>query len=96
MRLTTYTPNKLFDQMKKEFNLWNYAHIADFLEMDHSNISNIKNHKCEFTARTLLRVHEATGWSVAYIRDLLGDTSEEFFEPSKEGKWKREPVKSAA
>lgn len=77
--MTNYTPNKLFDEIRREFKLKSYADLGDFLKLDHSSISNLKNHKSDFTPRTLLRVHEATGWAVAYIRDLLGDTSEEFF-----------------
>lgn len=82
-----YTPNRLFDMVRQEFKLQSFVHVADFLGMDSALVSRLRHHKADVTSSTVLRVHEATGWSVAYIRDLLGDTSEEFFESSKKGKW---------
>lgn len=82
-----YRPNYLFDEICREFKLKSKKELAEFLQLSVTKVIAIANHRAPLGAIHVLHIHEATTWSVAYIRDLAGDKSELFYRPPKDFKW---------
>lgn len=86
-----YTPWALHKELCTLFETVLDGQVAFELGIDHAQYSRILAHIGRVQAPLILRVHEVTGWGVAYIRDLLGDKSEEPFKPPigkpKEWRW---------
>lgn len=85
-----YAPIRLMLTIMQEFKLPTKRDLAAFLELDESTVSRVVSHQTVLNANHVLRIHEATGWAVAYIRDLAGDTSEEYFRSAKNFTWSSE------
>jgi plasmid maintenance system antidote protein VapI len=67
----------LLDIIKDEFDLKNDRELAEFLEIQPSMISKIRNGKMGVTPNMLLIIHDATDWSIAKIRGYLPGSSVE-------------------
>jgi plasmid maintenance system antidote protein VapI len=65
----------LLDIIKDDFDLKNDRELAEFLEIQPSMISKIRNGKMGVTPNLLLIIHDATDWSIAKIRGYLPGSS---------------------
>jgi plasmid maintenance system antidote protein VapI len=63
--------NKLLDTIKREMELPNDAHLARLLGVPASAISKIRYGTSAVTAEFILKVYDATQWSIEDIRSLL-------------------------
>jgi plasmid maintenance system antidote protein VapI len=63
--------NKLLDTIKRELDIHNDAHLARLLKAPPSAISKIRYGTSTITAEFILKVYDATGWSIEDIRSLL-------------------------
>ena len=68
----TYSPENLLAAIAKDLKLKNDAQIAKALDLYAPLISKIRNRHITVTPYVLLRVVEATGWTVAEARQKLG------------------------
>lgn len=69
--------NDLLDIIKDEFRLRSDKELADFLEVQPSMVSKLRNGKTPFTAYQILLIHDATDWSIQKIRGYLPGSSVE-------------------
>jgi plasmid maintenance system antidote protein VapI len=67
--------NDLLDIIKDEFSLKNDRELAEFLEVQPSMVSKLRNGKTPFTAHQILLIHDATDWSIQKIRGYLPGSS---------------------
>jgi plasmid maintenance system antidote protein VapI len=67
--------NDLLDIIKDEFRLKNDRELAEFLEVQPSMVSKLRNGKTPFTAHQILLIHDATDWSIQKIRGYLPGSS---------------------
>jgi plasmid maintenance system antidote protein VapI len=67
--------NDLLDIIKDEFCLKNDRELAEFLEVQPSMVSKLRNGKTPFTAHQILLIHDATDWSIQKIRGYLPGSS---------------------
>jgi plasmid maintenance system antidote protein VapI len=67
--------NELLDIIKDEFRLKNDRELAQFLEVQPSMVSKLRNGKTPFTAHQILLIHDATDWSIQKIRGYLPGSS---------------------
>lgn len=65
----------LLDIIKDDFDLKNDRELAEFLEIQPSMISKIRNGKMGVTPNLLLIIHDATDWSIQKIRGYLPGSS---------------------
>lgn len=65
----------LLDILKDDFDLRNDRELAQFLEIQPSMISKIRNGKMGITPNMLLIIHDATDWSIQKIRGYLPGSS---------------------
>lgn len=65
----------LLDILKDDFDLKNDRELAEFLEIQPSMISKIRNGRMKVTPNMLLIIHDATDWSIAKIRGYLPGSS---------------------
>ena len=65
----------LLDILKDDFYLKNDRELAEFLEIQPSMISKIRNGRMKVTPNMLLIIHDATDWSIAKIRGYLPGSS---------------------
>jgi plasmid maintenance system antidote protein VapI len=65
----------LLDILKDDFDLKNDRELAEFLEIQPSMISKIRNGKMGVTPNMLLIIHDATDWSIQKIRGYLPGSS---------------------
>ena len=65
----------LLDIIKDDFDLKNDRELAEFLEIQPSMISKIRNGKMGVTPNMLLIIHDATDWSIQKIRGYLFGSS---------------------
>lgn len=65
----------LLDIIKDDFDLKNDRELAEFLEIQPSMISKIRNGKMGVTPNMLLIIHDATDWSIQKIRGYLPGSS---------------------
>ena len=63
--------NKLLDTIKRELELPNDAYLARLLKVPPSAISKIRYGTSTITAEFILKVYDATRWSIEDIRSLL-------------------------
>jgi len=78
-----YKIGALIEELNKHFNVVSLASLARKLELTPQKMGVVARGVQPISAYYLLRIHEATGWNVAYIRHILGDESELPFEPPK-------------
>ena len=64
-------PYKLYDEIKKDFNLKSDAALARFLNMSMPNISKVRSGHLNLGANSILNIYDKTGWSIEKIRGLL-------------------------
>ena len=65
----------LLDILKDDFDLKNDRELAEFLEIQPSMISKIRNGRMKVTPNMLLIIHDATDWSIQKIRGYLPGSS---------------------
>ena len=65
----------LLDIIKDEFELKTDRDLANFLDIQPSMLSKIRNGKVGVTPNLLLIIHDATDWSIAKIRGYLPGSS---------------------
>lgn len=65
----------LLDILKDDFDLKNDRELAEFLEIQPSMISKIRNGRMGVTPNMLLIIHDATDWSIQKIRGYLPGSS---------------------
>lgn len=78
LKSETYTPDKLLDVVIARLGLKNDAALCQALQMSPVSISNLRNRRIPAGAALLVRLHEATNMSVKELRQLMGDTRENF------------------
>ena len=65
----------LLDIIKDEFNLKNDRALAEFLDIQPSMVSKVRNGNTPVTAHMILIIYDATDWSIAKIRGYLPGSS---------------------
>jgi len=65
----------LLNQIKKEFNIPTDAHLARFLQVTAPSISKQRYGVNPVTSDFILKVYDATGWSIEKIRSLIPDAN---------------------
>ena len=76
-----YTPGRMLLHLHEHTGQVTRVGLARYLHMDPHTLRNIEQSAIAVSAKHLLRIHETTGLSVAYLRELLGDVSESPYEP---------------
>lgn len=76
-----YTPERLTAYLKGHFKVKSRLQLSKALYASPETIKHIEEKRLPLSCKHMLRIHEASGISVAYLRDLLGDTSDEPYEP---------------
>jgi hypothetical protein len=76
-----YTPLRLITALHEHFDVWTAAGLARVMYVERQQLNDIKRGVVPVNYKYLLRIHETSGLSVAYLRDLLGDKSDEPYEP---------------
>lgn len=64
-------PFLLVDTLRKELNLKTDARVAKLLKLPPSTISKWRHGTIDVSGDMILRVYDATGWSIERIRELL-------------------------
>lgn len=67
----TYSPRLFLNKTARHLKVENDSQLAKALELSHPSISKIRNQHAPITAHILLRVIEATGWTVAEARAAM-------------------------
>lgn len=71
---TTFdAPNqsKLLNKILEEHNLKNDAALARFLQVNPPVISKLRHKSMSLSHFQIVRICEATGWSIPYVREVL-------------------------
>lgn len=68
-----YDPNKLLDAVSEKLQVRNDARLSKALDVAPPVISKIRHFKLPVGASMLIKMHEATGYSIRELRDLMGD-----------------------
>ena len=68
-----YDSSLLFDALKNRFRLNSDAELADFLEVDRSLISHIRNRQQLLSPGLLIRMQDITGIDLKELRAFMGD-----------------------
>jgi hypothetical protein len=74
-----YSPEKMIEEVQKAVGCFTLTALSEVVEIHYNTLLKITNHKIPVTETHLLRFHEASGLSVAYLRDLMGDDSEDIY-----------------
>lgn len=69
----TYDPNNLLDSVLKKMDLRNDAAMSRLLNVAAPIISKVRRRHIPIGGALLIRMHEATGLSIAELRKLMGD-----------------------
>jgi len=85
-----YDPNHLLDAMLQRLQLKNDAALSRALEVAPPVISKIRHRRLPVGASMLIRMHEVSKFSVAELRDLLGDRRQKYRLSTVQGKPKPE------
>lgn len=64
-------PHKLLDKIKELYNLKTDAALANLLDSDAPYISKVRSGKLRNSPELILRVHDATGLSIAEIKSFM-------------------------
>lgn len=73
-----YDPNRLLDALIEKMELKNDAALSRALEVGPPIISKLRHLRTPITAGLLIRMHEASGFSIRELRSLMGDNREKF------------------
>lgn len=65
-------PNRLLDCVRGKLGLKNDAALCRVLEVAPAVLSKIRHHRIQITSRLMIRIHFASGLSIAEIYDFLG------------------------
>ena len=68
-------PHPLFDTIIFNFNLKNDAALARALDLTPPVVSKIRSRTRPLCASVMLKIHDATGWSIKEIKDLLAEAA---------------------
>jgi len=71
--IATYDPNRLLDTLISKLGLKNDAQLCRVLSVAPPLISKIRHRRLPVGAALLIRMHEATGITIAELRELMGD-----------------------
>jgi plasmid maintenance system antidote protein VapI len=69
--MAPFIPHPLFDRIIEIYKLKNDAALARALKMSPSNISRYRFRHRPICAHVILRIHDATGWSIKIIKELI-------------------------
>lgn len=67
------TQANFLDELIEALNLKNDAALSRALGVAPPVISKIRNNRLPVGAALLIKIHEATGWSFAEMREMLGE-----------------------
>lgn len=67
----TYSPQLFLNKAARVLNCMNDSQLSQALQISQPTISNIRNGRSPISPRVLLRVIEATGWTVEQARAAL-------------------------
>lgn len=73
-----YDPNRLLDSVRDALQLTNDAALARTLQVRPPVLSKIRHRRTPVSASLLIRIHEETNFSIAKLRELLGDRRQKF------------------
>ncbi|WP_151637802.1 hypothetical protein [Noviherbaspirillum aerium] len=73
-----YDPNRLLDSVRDALQLANDAALARTLQVRPPVLSKIRHRRTPVSASLLIRIHEETNFSIAKLRELLGDRRQKF------------------
>ncbi len=68
-------PHDLLDILKDELEIKSDSKLAKELNITKPNLSKIRHGKMKVTALHILRIYDATGWSIEKIRGYLPGSS---------------------
>lgn len=68
-----YDPCRLLDAIMEKLKLKNDAALSRALEVAPPVISKIRHGRLAVGASMLIRMHEVTDWSIAQLRETMGD-----------------------
>lgn len=68
-----YDPNRLLDTVIVTLALKNDAALSRALGVTPPLLSKVRHRRLPVAAELMIRIHEATTFSIAEIRDLMGD-----------------------
>jgi len=69
----TFDPNRLLNALLSKLNLKNDAQLCRALDVAPPLISKIRHRRLPVGSSLLIRMHEASGLSIAELRELMGD-----------------------
>ena len=81
-----YNPSRLFDALIERLQLKNDRALAAVLEVAPPVISKMRHHRTSIGATILLRMHDASGLTIAELRHLMGDRRTKLRASRVEGK----------
>ena len=87
MQVLICNNKKLLDTLYWELKIPSQEKLARFLQLEPCILSRLRSNKYTLTPLIILRIHEATGWSVKRIRELAGDTRTSFYTSPVNGQW---------
>ncbi len=64
-------PHPLFDRILEVYKLKNDAALSRLLQIPPSNLSRYRSRVLPVGPNVILRVHDATGWSIKRIKGLI-------------------------
>jgi hypothetical protein len=64
-------PHPLFDRLIEVYKLKNDAALSRMLQIPPSNLSRYRSGVLPIGAQVILTIHDATGWSIKRIKELL-------------------------
>lgn len=84
-----YKSRELIIELKNHLHVITDSQLAEKLGITKQTLGKLNNGNLPITAYYVLRIHEVTGWPIAYIRHVMGDESEMPFAPPKgsKGDW---------
>jgi plasmid maintenance system antidote protein VapI len=68
-------PHDLLDILKDELEIKSDSKLAKELNITKANLSKIRHGKMKVTSLHILRIYDATGWSIEKIRGYLPGSS---------------------
>jgi hypothetical protein len=68
----TYTPERLFETVRKSLGVKSLYKAALVLDIDHGQLSRVINRKDPLTSTLLMRVMDVTQWHISVVRELAG------------------------
>lgn len=74
-----YTPGKMIEAVQEAVGCFTLTALSEAVEIHYNTLLKLVNCKIPVTETHILRFHEASGLSVAYLRDLMGDDSEDIY-----------------